>query len=332
LRATLKAYIFIAAVVSIYGIYQFFAVKFGLPFVDITNAVSTTGSGLGVNHYIEAELFRSHSTFQEPLDFGHYILSIFPIMLFLYIFKKNPGKNGLLVKSNIFLIIIMAIALLLTKSGGAFVGFAVASASIFFLLEPRLKLKLIGLAVFAVIIFSILILPFISSQYHNIGEFITYRFSAEQRQPRLDPIPYMIGLWSQYPILGVGIGNYGLYAADYYSRDVVQGALGIYQQSLLETGIIGFSALILLLFVYFKTMVSAILKFNKTYWYPYFLGFLTSFIALSVQYLTFGDRFNMYFWVFLGISMAAVKLAQEERSSGVSLERPLAGAVMAPTK
>lgn len=314
LGKVLKVYIGIALLISTYGIYQFFANKFGLPFVDITSAISTRGVGYGVAYYADPALFRPHATFQEPLNFGHYILSIFPLVLILYIFKDNSSKNNLLIKPNLFLIFIFATALLLTKSGGAWVGFTVAILLTLLLIKRKHKLKLIGLLVFAVIFFSILILPFISDQYRNVGEFITFRFSLEQlsQQPRLLSIPFIIDLWQRYPILGVGIGNYGLYAASHFSSPVIVSALGIFQQALVETGILGFLALLLLIFTYYWIIIHTLKKVKGTHWYPYCLGFLASFTAMVIQYLTFGDRFNLYFWVFMGISIGAVKLINKK--------------------
>ena len=59
----------------------------------------------------------------------------------------------------------------------------------------------------------------------------------------------------------------------------------------------------------------ALKKTKDTELFPYVLGVMASFTAMLAQYFTFGDRFNLYFWVFLGISMAVAKLVDNKASS-----------------
>jgi len=42
---------------------------------------------------------------------------------------------------------------------------------------------------------------------------------------------------------------------------------------------------------------------------------LAGFTGLMIQYLTFGDRFGGYVWVFIGISMALVNVVNDQRSA-----------------
>ena len=44
-----------------------------------------------------------------------------------------------------------------------------------------------------------------------------------------------------------------------------------------------------------------------------FTGDETAESAMMIQYLTFGNRFNLYFWFFLGISMATLKVIRKEK-------------------
>jgi len=324
LNTVLKTYIGIASLIAIYGIYQFFAVKFSLPFIDITSAISTSGVGRGVSYYAEPSLFRSHATFQEPLFFGNYILSVFPLLLILSFFKYKKNiltKNALLIKSNLFLVFIFATALLLTKSRGAWLGFIGAILLLFFFSKIKFKIKLIGITIFILIFISILIIPFVSYQYSNLGEFISPRFSSEilSQEPRLLGLSFVLDLWKQYPILGVGLGNYGFYAAQHFHSPLIVSGAGRWLQALVETGILGFAAFIWLIFTYYKILIRALRKARNTSWYPYFLGYLACFTAMIVQYFFSFDRFPLYFWVFLGISIATVKLINKSEKNSLEL-------------
>lgn len=317
LNKVLKTYIFVALIISLYGIYQFFAVYFSLPFVDITTALSTSGLGYGVKHYTEPSLFRSHATFQEPLNLGNYILSILPFLVALYLsgHKKNHFRKPLLsIKPNLFIIFIFVTSLLLTKSRGAWAGFIIALGLIFLLMKMKYKFKIIAMVAFIIIFFSIVLLPFMSSRYDNLVEFITFRFREEilSKEPRIVSLLFLFDIWKRYPIFGVGIGNYGFYAAQYFDSSLIVSGVGTWLQNLVEKGIFGFLSFILLIFIFYKIAFRSLRMTKNTPWYFYTVGFLASFTGMLIQYLFSFDRFPLYFWVFLGISIATFRLMENK--------------------
>ena len=178
------------------------------------------------------------------------------------------------------------------------------------MLEIRYKLKLIGILLFLTLAVGFFFSFFFSGIYQDTLEELTYRFSFG---PRLAYYSFIFELWKQYPVLGVGIGNYGFHAASYFSSSLLVSAHGIFWQSLVETGILGFLVFCLLILIYYRTMIQTLVKVRGTYWYPYLIGYLASFTAMMIQYLTFGDRFNLYFWFFLGISMATLRIIGKEK-------------------
>jgi len=309
----LKTYIGIASLIALYGIYQFFTIKFNLPFINITNAISTGGHGYGVSYYNSPSLFRPHATFQEPLNFGHYLLSVLPFLIAIHLFRRKEKKNGeifLKVKFLPVLILMMSFALFLTKSRGAWLGFLIALIFLLIMTRMKHKLKLIGFLILVCLIVGLFSFFYFPAVYQTIPQRFIYRFSLD---PRLTYYSFIFNLWKQYPILGVGFGNYGWYAASYFSSSLLVSAHGVFQEFLIETGILGFLSLIFLVFIYYRIMFRALKKNKDTPWYPYILGFLACFTAMMVQYLTFGDRFSLYFWVLLGISIATLRLIKKEK-------------------
>ena len=315
----MKVFVFTAFVVAIYGIYQFFALKYGLPFVDMTNALSTTGSKIGVSYYRDPFLFRPHATFQEPLFFANYILSVLPLLLILFIFgsRRVSGKIGTAVaaiKPVLPMFLALTIAIILTKSRGAWIGLILAGIFIFLIFKTKEKIKLVSLAFLAVVIFCFFFVFEISNGgYNDFKEYFVGRFSAEslQKEPRLSDLDFALDLWWKYPIFGVGIGNYNFYAADYYNVKTMPVAPNIWTQTLAETGIFGFGALFFLIISCGMVLTRALIISAGTAWYPYAAGYLACFIGMMGQYLFSFDRLPLFFWVFMGISVAAAGLIEK---------------------
>ena len=90
-------------------------------------------------------------------------------------------------------------------------------------------------------------------------------------------------------------------------------AFGIYWQALVDTGLVGFVALGLVLLRFYQVLLSVLSRTQRTPWHPYALGFLASFTATMVQYATFGDRLGMYVWVMMGAAMAMSKQIKVQR-------------------
>lgn len=318
LFTVLKVYTGVALIVSLYGIYQFFGICYNLQFVDITTAISTGGGGRGVSYYTSPALFRAHATFQEPAIFGHYLLSVIPFLIAIYLYRDRvkavTDHPHELLYSKLMPLIIMLIALLLTKGAGALIGFF--GAFLFLVVFARgikYKLKAVSMLTAMVIIIGILIVLSLHD-YERILHLITCQRLTSLRI-RLCFYAYILELWRQYPILGVGIGNYGFYSAQFFGGSVLGSAHGVPWQSLAETGLIGFSTFSFLILSYYRMMFRALRKAKDTLWYPYILGYLASFTGMMIQSFSFGDRLNMYVWFFVGISVATVRLIQREQKA-----------------
>lgn len=313
LLLTLNVYIGVALIISLYGTYQFLAIYYHLPFVDITNAISTGGEHIGVLHSSSPAYFRSHGTFQEPLNFGHYLVSVIPFLLALYLCQEKKGKKILLIIS-LLPILIMLMSLILTKSRGAWIGFFGSLVLILFFINVKQRIKVFGILAFIGIILGIFASFYLPEGYNNIPVIFSQRFVEIDfaTDPRIAYIGYIIRLFKQYPILGVGIGNYGFHAASYFGSNLVVSAHGIYGRILAETGLLGFMSFCWLLAVYYRTLFGTLKKVKDTNWYPYLVGYLAGFTGLMIQYLFFGDRLNMYVWFFMGVAMASVKLIEKE--------------------
>jgi O-antigen ligase len=235
-------------------------------------------------------------------------------VLYFYRRKAKIANGSFIHIIGIIPIFIMLTALIFTQSRGAWLGFLVALLVILLLARTRHRIKLFSVLALTIIGFNFLA-AFYLPEYRNLLGLITVRFLGDTflQDPRFTYLPFTLDIFKQYPILGVGIGGYGLQLASYFNYPLLGSAHGIFWSVLAETGIIGFLAFSWLIFVYYKTLIHALKKAKGTHWYPYIIGYLACFTGMMVQYLSFGDRLNMYVWVFMGVSMATVKLIKKEQ-------------------
>lgn len=250
-----KLWIAVAFVIALYGIYQAFARNMNLPFayLPISNPSVAHGGMIGrvVGGYTSVS-----SVFREPSWLGSYLIA--PIILVggTILFRLHDGFFG---KRAAWLILIaLFTSLLLSLSLAGFVtlfvvGFLVAMGAG----VRRSKIFLL------VIIVVLLIwgLNFLLSRSLNINfiEVLSSRIETENLSSPVEGTSYrnrikgLIGglkAWLYHPILGVGLGQLKYYpelAQSLYHRE--RGwTNNAWVQVLVETGIIGFSALVALIF------------------------------------------------------------------------------------
>jgi len=142
LDIAIKTYIIVATVIATYGIYQGFATHFGLPLKNVTNAMQTRGYGYGGSFTsVEFGRYRSQATFGEPLGFGHYILSVLPLLIaFVSVTKSYRDAFGRKWMSGITLAgvtTVFFIALFMTRARGPLISFAAAIGVTILLLRLR---------------------------------------------------------------------------------------------------------------------------------------------------------------------------------------------------
>ena len=321
----LKVYIGMAFFLSIYGIYQVLAVYYNLPFQSITNALSTSGEGYGgpFKGIEDLNIFRSYATFQEPLNFGHYLLSSVPLLIVVYLFRKKADMfKGKFVSRYIGFIAILAgiTALCFTRSRGALIGL-VGSVLLIMMLMGKLRDRIKLIAVLTGI--SILILIAFETIFGQV-DVNTFRLDKGSlaSDPRWSYVLSTIEFCLERPItwiLGTGIGNYGLHSAAVFRVETLGSANSLPLQILVETGGLGFVAFLFLMIRYYSYMFHALKNSGGTTWYPYVLGYIASFTGMMIQHLIFADRLPLYLWVFVGISIATARIIEMEESFRKSL-------------
>ena len=322
LDIALKTYICMALIISAYGIYQAFAAEFNLPLKSVTNALSTGGSGYeSVWGKVPFQYYRSTATFQEPLNFGHYLLSILPFLMAFLVTRRgyiDLNNHKWLGKFTLTLmILIMTLAIFMSRSRGAWISLVAATFVLFTAVRVKGKVRLFGYLSLSILFLGAfyILTGMLVGGYGSFADFSRFSPQALDSDPRLEYYTLILKLYSQHPILGVGIGNFPLHGAAMLNTRNVFSSHGVWWQTLIETGFIGFAVLCWLVFTYYKVLIRTLAKVKHTSWYPYILGYLACFTALMVQSLSFGDRLNQYTWFFMGISMATVRLIEQDNST-----------------
>lgn len=317
LSKVLRVHIWTVTVLSIYGLYQYLAWVHNLPFADITNALSTGGGFYGTAFVAHG---RSFATFQEPLNFGHYLLSGAPLMLALYLgggqLKRQPGSAPV-VPVRLWMVLVVLFALVLTRSRGAWLGFGLAFLFFLFLSRPGHTVRL--LMFMAAVITSVAILfaraEWVREQGGVAAAFrVTQGFQADYRPPELQAAIDFYRTHPVYWVLGTGLGNYGVHAAALRGHPLLLGAQSLPAAVLVETGAIGFVAFVFMLASYFIVLLRTLWLVRGTGWEPYLVGYITGSAGLMFQHTFTGDRIALYVWVFMGLAMATVTLIAQERT------------------
>jgi O-antigen ligase len=214
--------------------------------------------------------------------------------------------------------IVISVAIILTYSRGAWLGIIVAGCVLFIYLSKGRKIKGLGVFVFAGFIFV------------PLGALIMERVSGFWGE---GSVASHISMWQaafgairENPIMGKGLGMFKLgdiglqYALRYAERpDILEGWLdrrnilvhNFFLQAWVETGGIGLIALLVLVYMYLRTVWSYIRNAvapNKGK--SICLAFFLCTIAMLVQNLTI-NHFGVEIWIPIGISLGIVARSKD---------------------
>jgi len=336
--------VFSTVLSSFFGFYQYFI----NPYIG------------SFKHWVDTG--RINSTFTDPNSLGGYCILLFPIFLTLIIISKKWYLKLIFSISTVPFISMMV----LSGSRSALLGMLLSLVIFliplivrlikFILRLPRKKKIIVLTAILVTIIIIILFLvgTFLTSNpikskilsislfqrsTQTIKTFIAYYKSSGLLESLKSISNYRYIYWEQainmtkdFPSSGVGVGSYRITLPNYFyvfeSMDftTVDYAGNYYLQVLSE---LGFTGLILILFIYFLFIKKVIIYFrlrrlknletvkNSNYWILY--GLFASFITmLAVQF--FGPFTNFMeiqftFWLIVSLMITYIKISQESSSS-----------------
>ncbi|MBQ9757451.1 MAG: O-antigen ligase family protein [Clostridia bacterium] len=290
----LKVFVLSGGIVCLYGLLQYIF-------------------GWNVNQaWMDEEMFedikmRIYSTLENPNVLGEYILLVLPVCISLMWTSKKvlskivyAGLSGLL-----------GIALILTFSRGCWLGI-MASASVFVTFVCG---KLWGLALIAIPILPMVLPQSIINRFSSIGDMKDSSTS------------YRVYIWmgtllmlKDFWLSGIGPGTEAftqVYPFYSYSAIVAPHSHNLFLQVLVESGILGIFAFVLLIILFMKNSISGYLAFGKgNPLSVVIVGIASGIIGFLVQGLFdncfYNYRVFMIFFSVIALGIAASKIAKTE--------------------
>ncbi|MEK7281729.1 MAG: O-antigen ligase family protein, partial [Chloroflexota bacterium] len=274
LMRSLRLFFAVSFVMCLYAFYQVFAFNWDLPFKDINTTLPTTGDP---GSRIEGSSFtyggigvvRPFSTMVESVHLANLLLCTLPIMLALRLSQvplANWGISPLFLNVNLLLQLTI---LVLTQSRGAWLGF-LASLLVLAAYFPAKKYLPLAFALLAGLLSAGLVSSFVDPSVDSVPDFQAFlqgRLTQEaiyRELPRLQIWQIALDLFREHPLIGVGLGNFPLYAAARLQLPVLVSAHGLFQATLAETGLIGFFSLLAILVVFYWQMRQALRQFRAS--------------------------------------------------------------------
>ncbi len=127
-----------------------------------------------------------------------------------------------------------------------------------------------------------------------------------------------VDLFWQHPVTGIGIGNFGPAVAKYSHEMPAGGWLIVNNEPLellVETGILGFSAILGLIIIVIWQAIRALRQTrfigdekDRKLLYAILAGLLAAFIGIIVQYQTFSTLYVLHVWFVIGMIVTLIQI------------------------
>lgn len=245
--------------------------------------------------------FRVPSTLENPNMLGQYFLLAIPLGGAKLLSSREWG-------ARIFYLCccgLMCVCMLLTFSRGAWLGLLFAGAVFFVFLNPRLML----LAPFALIALYFILPDTVISRFTSIGD-----LSDDSTSYRLYIWLGTLAMLKDYWLCGIGPGEDAfnmVYPAYSYNAITAPHSHNLFLQIVCDAGITALFVFILLLFVYFRMLCSALSREKDWTSRMLQIAFTSGACGFMVQAMTdysfYNYRVMFLFFVFLALGGLAAR-------------------------
>lgn len=258
--------------------------------------------------------FRSMGLMENANSFGHLAALALPLALYQYLYR-----DGMIRIVGLVLSVLLVGGVVASVSRGALLSVLIV-VTVTLLRERRRAIPLllvIGVAMAAA--------PFMPNYFQervgNLAMDVKNSVMIGQ-QHDLTSRGYLntagLRIWAAHPIIGVGIGNFGHYYVQSEFREDLSGTEAtithnIYIQALAEMGIVGAAVLAWLLLSSVRNVWCArrASEPGSQEWI-YFGALQMMALAIFVSTATYGSLMNSDFWMFIGLTSVAARVAPVE--------------------
>ncbi len=235
----------------------------------------------------------------NPNAYGCYLLVVFMVQLSLLI-----KEGSILPKAFMWPNLILCfVAIVLTFSRTTWIGLFVGIVILSLFYGPRLLTKIVPVALAGLSSIFILL------GFGFINDFVFFSIRSTSISLRMQIIRYGAAYFLSYPIFGIGLGSF----LEFSGQFLVEGRTipNTYLWVLVETGIIGFMALMAFLFKITKNFLAAINNFGKEK--PLVIGIFASFAAILAFMMGVEGFYQRPFWFTVVISEVFYNLARRNK-------------------
>ncbi len=281
----------VAAIVSIYGIYQFFnGVPMGSGWVD-----ASQNPDLKV---------RVYSVFENPNILAQYLIMIIPISAALFLYSKSYVKKTFFALTTIIMLICDG----MTYARGSWLGLAFSIFFFILLVDFKKLFLLIPLS-----IGSLFFMPSsILQRIRTMGSLQDSSFIY-----RLNTLDMSMDILKDYWFSGIGIGYLTFReVAPFYIRSMAPyHTHNTYLQIAIELGIVGFFLFLALMLMIFKMGVKSIMNTKSKFTKYFTAASLASLSAMLVngvaEHILYNPKIILVFWLIIAMNFAMYGMDEE---------------------
>lgn len=282
-----------ATLVALYGLYQYkVGVEMEDKWVDSVN-----------NPDIKT---RVYSVFGNPNILAEYLIMIIPISAALFWYSKKIHKKAIFLITSL----ILTIALVLTLSRGGWVGFAFGIFIFIILIEKKLLLALIPIALLGIYFLPQSIVNRILT-IGNLGDSSNaYRIRLWKITLEIIRDNWLVGVGFGYIPFKTTFETYIRTMPAYHSHNT-------YLQTMGEMGILGLIVFIMLIFVLYKYAIKKLMKEEDRYIRTMAGGVLAGLSALlahgAVESVLYLPKIIITFWTLVALILALMRISGKSK-------------------
>lgn len=292
----IKTIVISAAIISVYSIYQYF-----WGYQHTIDFLKKTGNNFLLNSQYARDILlqkRAIGTFPSPNILAGYLIMMFFITVSSVrrTAQLSRSANGL----RFIVLTTLAIALILTKSFGAYLSFVTALIALFFIFYRDIKKYRLIIIICSV--FIILGITFIIS--NKWGRLMNLDNPHNPIMQRLNYWRISVAAIRDHPFLGIGPGNFQEVFLKYrvdLSNDT-RYSHNIFLNVWLETGLIGLIAIGFLIITFIRT---SLIKSKYL-----FLAGMAFILHNLIDITYFIPEAGLLWWVILGLAAASLQKKQ----------------------
>jgi len=275
-----------ALFVALYGIYQFIiGVEIPANWVDQAEGAVRT---------------RSFSIFTSPNMLAGYLSLLIPVAVGMFFAEKNTLRK--LYYGTV--IACMGLALLFTLSRGGWI-FCFCALLFYVWLKNRKLIVPMLLCMGVLFILSVIFMPSVANRILYL--FSPAYYASSSAGGRIFRAVKGFELFSQYPVFGMGLGQFGGSVALSHKLNNTFSMDNYYLKTAVEMGLVGLIALLVLLYNTFKWCYRALSRISDPEQQNWAMGILSGIVCVILYNLTENmleiPLLSSYFWMFAGIIM-----------------------------